>query len=172
MDYTVSLSYNNERLSEFVRYKNRSTDIYKCVYSGERLTRIDVTGEDEGAYSFMYDGEGNISKIVWKDGYFVFNLTWAAGNVVNEEVVGEGNHIYQYDGKKCPFDDAFALWKMLEEWDMFYLSTNNLVRKQWNSLYGGVSVRNYTYTYDGDYPLTSTYSDDGGSGNIYYEYVN
>lgn len=171
LDYTVTFSYDNGRLSEFVRYGNRSTDTYKCVYSGERLTRIEVSGEEEGVYDFMYGADGNISKIVWNEGGFVFNLTWAAGNVVNEEVVGEGSHVYQYDDKKCPFDDTFALWCTLEEWEMFYLSTNNRVRRQWNSLYGGVNVRSYTYTYDGDYPLTCTYSDDGGSGNIYYEYV-
>ena len=170
LEYTVTFSYNNGRLSEFVRYGNRSNDTFKCVYSGGRLTRIDVTGEDEGSYDFSYDGDGNIACISWDNGYFVFNLTWVSGNVVGEEVESEGSHIYQYDDKKSPYDDTFALWSTLEEWEMHYLSSNNLVRKQWNSLYGGVSVREDSYTYDGDYPLTCNYSDDGGSGTIYYEY--
>ena len=171
LEYTVTFSYNNGRLSEFVRYGNRSTDTYKCVYSGGRLTHIDVTGEEEGTCDFVYDGEGNVSSVIRDDGDFAFNLTWVAGNVVGEEVVSEGSHVYQYDDKNSPYDDTFALWSILEEWDTYYLSSNNLVRKQWNSLYGGVSVREYTYTYDGDYPLTCTYSDTGGSGTFYYEYV-
>ena len=171
LGYTVTFSYNNGRLSEFVRYENRSTETFKCVYSGDRLTQIDVTGEDEGTYNFIYDGERNISSIDYDGGYFVFNLKWAAGNVVDEELVSEGNHVYQYDEKKNPYDDTFALWSILEEWEMHYVSANNIVRKQWNSLYGNVSVREYTYTYDGDYPLTCSYSDTGGTGTYYYEYV-
>lgn len=172
LGYTVTFTYNNNgRLTEFVRYENRTTETFKCVYSGDRLSHIDVTGGNAEKYDFFYDNEGNLTKVLNDDGYFTFNLKWEEGNVVDEELESEGSHVYQYDNKKNPYDDIFALWSILEEWEMHYLSANNLVRKQWNSLYGNVSIRSYTYTYDGDYPLTCTYSDTGGSGTIYYEYV-
>ena len=175
LNYYINFTYNDGKLTEVVFQEGSYRYVYKCAYTGDKITHADVYLNDEyyACSDLTYDGAGHITRVNNDHGDLIFNLTWSGNNVVTCEVVDEGSYTYQYDNKIDPFMGDLGLWGMVVmEGDFYYLSANNLVRKQWNSLYStNVHVVNYDYTYDGDYPLTCSYSSSDGSGTYYYEYV-
>lgn len=176
-DYYADFTYSNGRLEEITFQetgKGSETDVFRLSYTGDRITGVAYyfNGIHESDYALAYNGEGLLSTIDINSGDFVFYLTWNNGNITRRDVVSEGYNIYLYDSKHNPYPQPYALLMAFLEDEFYYLSANNLETKRWLSEQGGgSSTRSYVYTYDGDYPVMSSYSSSGGSGRYYYQYT-
>lgn len=175
-DYYVDFSYASGRLDEITFQetgKGSETDVFRLNYDGNRISSVAcyVNGVHENDIALAYDSDGHISTVNVDNGYFVFYLTWNNGNITRRDVVSEGYNLYLYDNKRNPYPEAYALFMALMDEEFYYLSANNLETERWIPENGGSRMRSYIFTYDGDYPTMSSYSDGGGSGRYYYQYT-
>ena len=172
--YTVAFTYDGKKVSEVDVREGNYHFIYKFSYTGNHVTHVDEFDDSikMSVVDFIYDVAGNMTRADFNNGNFVFNMAWEGGDLVTKDLEYEGTSSYQYDTKKNPYSGDLA-WNMVFMEEGFqYLSAHNVVRKQWTPLSGNnVNVTNYEYTYDGDYPLTCSYSSQYGSGTYYFEYV-
>ncbi len=189
----VEFIYDGGKLSKCSRYYEGKL-IDECVFKhkGNKIVSISET------YFYYYKQENKDLKIVSNPLRFVLSesivrvldknrakaadskgsqtyttdIEWDKDNISKVKVV-DGNVIeegkYTYDKKNNPF------YGMLDEYfDHSYFSKNNEISATFTDYYEGevsTSVTNYTYTYDGNYPIVKHAVYDYESWTYYYEYL-
>lgn len=102
------------------------------------------------------------------------NLTWEGDNVTKVTMSAMGASVigtYTFDNKNNPYQNfLFGMAGLLDDGTMVFLNENNVV-KSVNEMrmsfmgqeFTETDVMNYSYTYDGNWPLTQTATNDYGN---------
>ena len=150
-------NYNGSKLSNIQYYKDGSLHYtYNCSYSGDRLTGVAYpTSSGTENYTITYNSNGEIATVT-REGRWTCNLTWQNGNVTQIQYVQNdqsSTYSYTYDNKISSYTGmSVVIFTQLDEISdggAELLSKNNVLTKQHSD-----DTKTYTYTYDGDYPLT------------------
>ncbi|MBP3763081.1 MAG: hypothetical protein J6I49_04265 [Bacteroidales bacterium] len=165
--------YENGRVKE-VRDYEASGEIDRTttfIYTGNMVTG--AISSDGSKITYEYNAAGDIIRMTYSDDGYEPTTTyfsWENGNLI-EERRGNEAVTYTYDNKINP----------LRYLSIFFLrdvdpraSRNNVLSKK-STYRDGESFTSYTYTYDGDYPvsLTSSYSGDSykGEDEFFFQYA-
>lgn len=187
-DEYVEYSYgSNNKLTKAKYYcEGELEEDWKFTYDGDKISRIDLVYE---AKSSMKTNINPISIILPfesadyvcdlmrgnalknRDGFYV-ELTWDKDNISKMEGVEDGDRTvidFKYDNKLNPFNNFWGLY--VEDYFDCYGSKNNVTQAVYTYYEDGESdneVINYSYNYDGDYPIVK--KETGGGTTWYYEY--
>ena len=187
-DLYVEYSYDsNNKLTKARMYEDDElSEDWKFTYDGDKISRIDLVYE---AKSSMKTNINPISIILpfesadyvcdlmrdnalkSRNGFYV-ELTWDKDNISKMEGVEDGDRAvidFKYDNKLNPFNDIWGT-SVEDYFEDCYGSKNNVTQAVYTYYEDGESdneVINYSYNYDGDYPIVK--KEIGGS-TWYYEY--
>ena len=111
------------------------------------------------------------------------DLTWDGDNVSKITAVtphGNATATFTYDDKNNPFKNFGPMFGFYGETEtgVEFCNKNNITKMVISDLEGGSDEENYTYTYDGQWPVSCTnmysyedeYSRGTNSRTVYYEY--
>ena len=107
---------------------------------------------------------------------FYYELTWDNDNISKIEIVEDGERVYvdcKYDDKINPFNNFLSIYAEYYA-EEFYGSKNNIIQMVVSYYEDGDSyneVRNYSYSYEGDYPIVKRMNDSILKSVWYYEYI-
>ena len=176
-------TYNDEGLvSRIEDFTNNEYVEYS--YNGNKLTkaRFYIDGELDEDWKFTYEND-KISKmeLVYvakssmnsRSDYYV-EFTWENDNITRMEGVEDGVRFLidcKYDNKLNPLNNFWGL-EIDEYYTELYSCKNNVT--QWVCTYyedeTSNEVINYSYNYDGDYPIVKKCYDNVFNYTWYYEY--
>ena len=192
----VQYEYDGKKLSKAYYYDCGELSYeYDFIYDGKKISEIGLTiNEDEfykkDSHKLRVDPlsmivpeldvvkvkklakKANLSKDVT---YRIpIKLEWDGDNIskMSMDIEIEGFTVgmkmeYKYDDKLNPYKNILTLY--LEETLNYEFSKNNVTEITITDIYGPESITDtevYSYTYDGQYPVTKTYD----FGTEYYEY--
>lgn len=196
----VNFIYKGNELTKIEAYYEGSlTSMASVTHKGGKITQIDWTSlrndkKSDFGNEMMFSAlrvvmpgvnheSARASAMAAKggkgDNTFTFKYTWSGGNV-SEMVIVESNErvtiSMTYDSKNNPFNGF--LYYIEDEGTARWGSKNNVVREQSIDDDGDVDVTNYTYNYDGNWPVMKmyTYKREGDTWRYtstyteYYEY--
>lgn len=168
----ITIEYNGDKISriifsDIIGGSERITDV-SCTYDSNNLTEVYVTmvndvtmanGWSRKTLTYNTDGTLASSRTETNEGdVTTTTLEWENGNVMRETTTHTNSHSsytstrirdYLYDNKTSYYTgmENFALIMGSEGYSM--LSRNNVLRETRD---GSTTV--YTYTYNGDWPIT------------------
>ena len=178
-----NFNYSGNKLSTMEYYRGdvlRAT--YQLSYNGDNPTEVTETRAESGSstrYTIGYNSNGEMTSVKCIKGKDmgnneVANLTWQNGNVTKVQRVRESGTKtwnYTYDNKMSGYTGmgvaVFTIIDEIYDGGVYYLSKNNVLTEQRIDSNGETSTEQYTYTYDGDYPLTCR----AGITSWYLKYV-
>ncbi len=161
----ITIEYSGNKISRIVFSDiigNEGITDVNCTYTGDNLTEVYITrnnGWTKKEFSYNSDGELTTSRMETNEGDVdETTLVWENGNVKSETTTYTSSRYsysntrtveYLYDNKTSYYTGMgyFALVMSGEGYSM--LSRNNVLRETRD---GGTTI--YTYTYDGDWPIT------------------
>ena len=178
----MEFNYDGNKLTTMVYYRDGTLKAtYQFTYSGDNPTEVIKTRPESSSvrYTISYNGNGEMTSVRCIKGKDmsnneVANFTWQNGNVTKIQRVrssGTTTWNYTYDSKMSGYTGmgvaVFTLIDEIYDGGVYYLSKNNVLTEQRIDSDGETSTDQYTYTYDGDYPLTCR----EGITSWYFKYI-
>ena len=167
--YSVTYKYDDSHLDD-IEYREISTGKLmgkmEFEYKGRKLATIDATYYgDKGVQPIAFNPlrffvPENVAEVVMsapatKGSTVHYTLTWTGNNITELTSDPYGYSVkWTYDDKVNPFKGFLNL----SEYSSFYqcYSKNNIIRQEYVAQ-GNKTVRDYTYEYDGNYPVKTKY---------------
>lgn len=169
-DDLITIEYNGDKISRIafsdIMNDDGITDV-ACTYTGDNLTEIFITkknGWTKKILSYNSKGELITSRSETFDGDVEeTTLVWEDGNVKSETTTHTSSRYsysstwtieYLYDNK-ISYYTGMGNYTLIKGEGYHLLSRNNVLRATLN----GESTTVFTYTYDGDWPVTVSTAD-------------
>ena len=163
-DQKLVFDYDDNLIDEITYYDSHNSIVEKIEFEhkGGKITSIMVEGSDDyGQKSFnplRYFLPEDVAETVMKSaskGVTHYTLTWTGKNITKMEASGQTNATWEftYDDKVNPFKSLFDLFN---SGYAMMLSSNNVTRSVYTTDNERSTV-DYTYVYDGKYPVKKQY---------------
>lgn len=178
---TAKYDYDNGLLDEIEVINDNGTlrGKFEFEHKGNRITAIDIVtsgGKSMEALPFNplrfvlpENAAEKVMECAAAKGTIRVILTWTGNNVTTIE--GSGmyafNYQYKYDDKTNPFK---GLIDMSENVDLVLFSENNIIHEE-ITISGSTDITDYSYVYDGMYPVKREWETKGYSPMEMFEYT-
>lgn len=175
----IKIEYDGKKIKTIVinvsEMSGSANITYTCSYTGDNLTQLyaSVPGQGWSMTTLTYSPNGELLTMREEssDGDLTLtSLVWDNGNVTHVEKTNSNSHSsntytytfdYLYDNKTSVYKgmDVYALLGS----EHFMLSKNNVLRAIDNYHSSNYDTTIYTYTYDGDWPISYSSSHSNSS---------
>ena len=192
-DEYIEFNYDGNKLTKArLYYDGELEEDWRFSYENDKISKAELVyvakaGSAKNISTLKmilpFDIANNVSDIMAKDmlnnshrGGCYLELTWDNDNISKVEYVDDGDRTvldYKYDNKLNPFNN---IWRMyVEECIVDFGNKNNVTQIVSSYNEDGESsneVTNYSYSYEGDYPIVKKIKDNILNYVWYYEYMN
>lgn len=182
-------SYNGDKITKAkLYYDGELEEDWRFTYENNKITKIELVFEAKSSVKKKMNPFANLLPFETADllyhvknnaknrNGFYYELTWDNDNISKIEIVEDGERAdvdCKYDDKINPFNNFMSIYAeyYVEE---FYGSKNNIIQMVCSFYEDGDNyneVTNYSYSYEGDYPIVKRMNDSDLKYVWYYEYI-